>query len=413
MARQRARELEWQVQEDVMASAPLDVAWEQPEPGAGFHRGRRGWVLTAALLFVLGAFVWTLGRAWYQAERLRHDLQVILAQEAAAVAARDERALLALLDERAARGWRGQEQTHTRVRGLIPAWLITDETIVARRVEEVRVNGDRAEVRVVYRLGENPPLFWQRHFFRRGTDGRWRISAPTLDAWGERQTIETPHLRIIYYTRDTAAVVGAAPFLEAFTSSLSRDVGMAQLPGGQRIEVAIVPRTYNLDPRIGEPRVEVAAPELRGVLMAEPAATQVTREVARALTRHTLAWQQRYASARTNRLATMQPLVQAMADWEAEMVGAERSWQWCEMGRALASGPVSSTAAHARLVSVVDYVATRFGREHLHLLLGVADRVERPDLVGVGGPFGVADGDFVAGWQKHREQLAAAQRATC
>ncbi|RME53187.1 MAG: hypothetical protein D6790_17915, partial [Caldilineae bacterium] len=109
------------------------------------------------------------------------------------------------------------------------------------QVLQVDVQDDRALVLLRFTAPDRPTPWQAARVYRQTAEG-WLHTQPTLDFWGDRQTLETGPFTFHYYGRDAAAVQGAAGLLEEEYTRLRAVLG---LPAVAEVhQVAVEPTAW-------------------------------------------------------------------------------------------------------------------------------------------------------------------------
>ncbi|MEZ4660339.1 MAG: hypothetical protein R2911_22510 [Caldilineaceae bacterium] len=305
---------------------------------------------------------------------------------------------------------------------LMQLWLNTSAA-ERRRVHlqliDVKMNGGLAlaKMQIAQTVDDGPPLQYLQYRFYRQVDGQWLRTFPSKSYWGEYQSLRTDYLRFEFRTRDADVVQAAAPQLDKTYADLYTAVGM--LPPAVPLTIRVVERdrpgwTVNQD-RLNVPSymVTVADPSMNDVeafsqSIISNMVFQVLRESQTAqggnrfvlwsalfpglhswLTKeqsgYALMWEPRMAAALQLQLRAQGALT--LNDVSFGSGSGRNPWQW----RTLA------------LESIVDYVATRYGRERLPEFIRALSLYHSwgtliPDL------YDVSAAEFEADWNAHLAQ---------
>lgn len=414
-----------------------DVRWEtsgsvpaRPRLALAPRTRRRLWRWLSSLSLVMllvggGWFWWRLRQIRLLVQR---DVQEVVAQEALAWQAKDIDAFTALLDPDARSSWRSRE---LRRFNWYSHWLPAAAQDVAPEVAAVTLLGTHVEARVRYQQGAGGPAYEETLFFSQGATGSaWRRTAPDMARWGEPREAATFHFRLHYYARDAATVEALLPELERFYVQVRRDVGleqtfgmaqvMAEMRGVTPLVIAVEPRTDLTSWRFVDDRLEIPSPELVRARADEPLSVELKRLIARPLADRVL------AEAEVGRGFGNGPdaLLHAFSHWAAEQWSGPGSWWWqveANMLREAAAAGIDLTptaqlydgregerVAHARDFFLVDYIATRYGRERVIPLILELRATPWPLAWPHSVPriLGVSYDDFLAGWEAYRDALA-------
>jgi len=234
-----------------------DTQWERDAavPAALTEReeSRRSWVLPRRWLF-LGAFVTVLVLLsgglllWQRAQQglaaMEREIEKAAGLEASAQSQKNPRLAAALLDPVADPVWRQ----------AVVDRLTADTSASALSVVERMEWADG--VALVHLSSTDPDFSLPSHSVRfyRESAGGWLRTAPVASFWGAAESWEGTHFSFRFQQRDRAAVLTAAPRVEAVYLALRQSVGLPVLPKRRVVVVRPDDRPVEFDFPSGELR---------------------------------------------------------------------------------------------------------------------------------------------------------------
>jgi len=102
-----------------------------------------------------------------------------------------------------------------------------------------------AAVEVIVNDPSRPSPFRTLRFFRQ-TESGWESATSDASFWGSRQQLESEHFIFRFHRRDYAAVVEAAPVLDAFYARLHQDLGRGAPNASEKVIVEVF-ASYGLE----------------------------------------------------------------------------------------------------------------------------------------------------------------------
>lgn len=230
----RAPNLEWQFAEN-------DADWEHrraqllpeitPNDKRYLHLKRYLWIVATLLLLVcVGGWLWRTdqARARQANAKMKETEQPALDQASfvtsviANLTATDRDQLVA--------------QAESSLRVAIQTNAPAAHVEIALPLVEIQA--DHAVARLVISNGDGTPTYRQTRFYRR-TDAGWVHTAPDVALWGLEHSLETPSFVYHFRQHDAAAVIAAAPQVDALYRIMGRNFGLPLTPTPAKLVINV------------------------------------------------------------------------------------------------------------------------------------------------------------------------------
>ncbi|RIK36941.1 MAG: hypothetical protein DCC55_25800 [Chloroflexi bacterium] len=409
---------EWRVVEDADWHS-LPAGFAPAEPG---HRtsGDR-WLLVAALrAAVILSIAWLIPGATHQAplETLPPTTGLavlpVLEREAAAWQSNDLARIEPLLAPEVRFEWRNEWRTPFTL--ATAAGTTVEETVIAQTS-----HGDMVQVTLLVHAPTpwtlNAVTYRETRYYRPGEQS-WLRTLPPPSDWGEEHTLETPHLRYQFRTRDTEAVLAILDRNESVYLLLHELLELDPSPEPEKLTIRIDPRLVSGWAYFG--RIQpLTSPALARVPHGMSDADYLAHSIANRVTG--LLLNQLTLDDKRGEQAKWQPLVWAINGWMRTDLQARRSpWHrrvetMLDRRRAellpfhladILDSPLprpyeQRTFMHQYLLieSLVGYILTAYGRDQLPGLLAVlrdhGSWQVVPEML-----LGIAPAEFEDGWNR-------------
>ncbi len=254
-------QLDWQVE----AEQTQMSAQEDPERKKRRRRERRN-ILLASLVLALCICAAAAGIWWRWKtveQRDKDDLRAAVEAEFAALRIGDPNAYMALQRSASDPWLEGQRSQFDEYQAFKQAGRISGST----KIVDIKIDKERGRV-IVEEIIDGAPYhqvwFYWRYEPQDDNDTRsgWRHVPPDVTFWGEERTIDSEHVRVVYYELDERIASALAEKVETWWASGCVLLTCPTLP--EKLELIIDPQAGV--PRAWEPsegwRLRVVSPHL-------------------------------------------------------------------------------------------------------------------------------------------------------